>query len=226
MSELRPPFGASPDLSEMRDRLAGVNAIWERDLESETVHWDGNLESHLGYCRDEVRTTSAGGAGACIRMISRAWSRLRRKRLAATPPGGRASRFRRKDGSSAWVASRCAIERDAKGRARRAVGAMIDISKLKETESRLLLFTEQIPARACATDHELRVVWDAGAASAANASVVGKTVPELFAQSQTASACWRGAPGRSQASRTDSISTAGPRPRTCTSRRSAIRPGT
>ena len=36
---------------------------------------------------------------------------------------------------------------------------------------------------AWATDRELRVVWHAGAAFSSNPSVVGKTVPELFAQS-------------------------------------------
>jgi len=92
-------------------------------------------------------------------------------------------RFRRKDGSWAWVASRGAIERDDDGRALRAIGAMIDISRLKDTESRLRLFTEQIPARACATDRDFRVVWDTGAAFPDNPSVVGKTVPELFVQS-------------------------------------------
>jgi two-component system sensor histidine kinase UhpB len=60
---------------------------------------------------------------------------------------------------------------------------MIDISRLKDAESRLRIFTDQIPGRACATDRDLRVVWDAGAAFAGAASVVGKTVPELLADS-------------------------------------------
>ncbi len=60
---------------------------------------------------------------------------------------------------------------------------MIDISQLKDAETRLRFFTEQIPGRACVTDRELRVVWDAGAAFPDNPSVVGKTVPELFGQS-------------------------------------------
>src|SRR3954469_6382609 len=186
MSELRPPFGASPRLSEMRDRLAGVafDAIWERDFENDTVHWDESLESIFGYRRDEV-ANHLGWWRECVHPDDLARvEQTAAQALRGDAPGWASEyRFRRKDGSWASVASRCAIERDAEGRARRAVGAMIDISKLKDIESRLRLFTEQIPARACATDRELRVVWDAGAAFAANASVVGKTVPDLFAQS-------------------------------------------
>src|SRR5437763_1333091 len=114
MSELRPPFGASPDLSEMRDRLAGVafDAIWERDLENDTVHWDENLESIFGYRRDEV-ANHLGWWRECVhpddlaRVEQTAAQALRRD-----APGWRSEyRFRRKDGSWAWVASRCAIER-------------------------------------------------------------------------------------------------------------------
>jgi len=56
MSVTKPPFGSSTDLSEARDRLAGVafEAIWERDLENDALRWDENLESIFGYRRDEV----------------------------------------------------------------------------------------------------------------------------------------------------------------------------
>jgi two-component system sensor histidine kinase UhpB len=172
---------------EARDRLlahVAFEAVWERDLQSDVVKWDRNLESIFGYHRDEV-----------VNHIS--WWRERLhpddlehvEQIASQAIQSGAScwsseyRFRRKDGSWAWVASRCAIERDADGRARYAVGAMIDISQLKDAETRLRFFTEQIPGRACVTDRELRVVWDAGAAFPGNPSAVGKTVPELFAQS-------------------------------------------
>ncbi len=173
--------------SEARDRLlaqVAFEAVWERDLQSDAVSWGRNLESIFGYHRDEV-----------VNHIS--WWRERVhpddlepvEQIASQAIESGASswsseyRFRRKDGSWAWVASRCAIERDADGRARYAVGAMIDISQLKDAETRLRFFTEQIPGRACVTDGELRVVWDAGAAFPGNPSVVGKTVQELFAQS-------------------------------------------
>src|SRR5205807_1574766 len=173
--------------SEERDQLlahVAFEAVWERDIQSDAVTWDRSLESIFGYPRDEV-----------VNHIS--WWRERVhpddlghvEQIASQAIRSGASgwsseyRFRRKDDSWAWVASRCAIERDAEGRAHNAVGAMIDISQLKEAETRLRLFTEQIPGRACVTDRELRVVWDGGAGFPDNPSAVGKTVPELFAQS-------------------------------------------
>ncbi len=170
-----------------RDRLlanVAFEAVWEWDVDSEAVRWGGNLESTFGYPRDEVvgqlrwwrervhpddLAQVEQVANEAIRGNATGWSNE--------------YRFRHKDGSWAWVASRCVIERDDRGQARRAVGAMIDISPLKETESRFRLFTEQIPARATVTDRELRVVWDAGAAFLSRPSTVGKTVPELFAES-------------------------------------------
>lgn len=183
----KPPIADSAWSDETRDRLlarVAFEAVWDRDIESDALHWDDHLESIFGYRRDEV-----------VNHIS--WWRERVhpddvervEQVASRAIEGDASswsneyRFRRKDGSWAWVTSRGAIERDAGGRARRVVGAMIDITQLKESESRLRLFAEQIPARACVTDRDLRVVWDAGAAFPDRASAVGKTMAELFAQS-------------------------------------------
>jgi two-component system sensor histidine kinase UhpB len=183
MSDTKTP----PRRSEARDRLfasVAFEAVWERDLQSDALSWDRNPESIFGYHRDEV-----------VNHVS--WWRERVhpddlehvEQIASQAIQSGASnwsseyRFRRRDGSWSWVASRCAIERDADGRARYAVGAMIDISQLKDAETRLRLFTEQIPGRACVTDRHLRIVWDAGAAFPDSPSAVGKTVPELFEQS-------------------------------------------
>src|SRR5438552_1985323 len=186
MSVMKPPFGSSTDLSQARDRLAGVafEAIWERDLENDALSWDENLESIFGYRRDEVAShlgwwRERVHPDDLARVEQTAADAIR----GDAPGWSNEYRFRRKDGSWAWVASRCVIERDDRGRPRRAVGAMIDISTLKETESRMRFFTEQIPARATVTDRDLRVVWDAGAAFSSSPSAVGKTVPELFAES-------------------------------------------
>ena len=163
---------------------AAFEAVWERELPSDTVHWDGNLESIFGYCREEM-----GDHISWWRERVHPDDLAHVDDVAAQAITSDASewlteyRFRRKDGSWAWVASRGAIERDAGGRACHVVGAMIDITRLKDAEMRLRFFTEQIPARACVTDRELRVVWDAGAAFPGSPTVVGKTVAELFEQS-------------------------------------------
>ncbi len=179
---------SSPPLAaEARDRLlarVAFEAVWERDLESDSVSWDGNVESIFGYRRDQMGRHVDWWRERVHPDDHERVEQAAKQAIRDGSPGWSAEyRFRRKDGSWAWVASRCAIEREASGRAVRAVGAMIDISRLKDTESRLRLFTEQLPARACATDRELRVVWDAGAGFSDNPTVVGKTVHELFEQS-------------------------------------------
>jgi two-component system sensor histidine kinase UhpB len=178
-----PPSPAGETRDHLLARVA-FEAIWERDLDTGVKRWDESLEVIFGYPRDEVAATVSwwrervhpddlgGVEEAAARAID-----------GGAPGWASEYRFQKKDGSWAWVESRCAIERDAAGRARRVVGAMMDITRLKDTEARLRLFTEQIPARATVTDRDLRVVWDAGAAFAGNPSVVGKTVPELFATS-------------------------------------------
>ena len=155
MSVMKPPIGSSPDLSQARDRLAGVafEAIWERDLETDALSWDENLESIFGYRRDEVashlewwrervhpddRARVEQTAAEAIRGDAPGWSNE--------------YRFRRKDGSWAWVASRCVIERDAEGRARHAVGAMIDISRLKAAESQLRQVLDTLPVGVAVMD--------------------------------------------------------------------------
>jgi two-component system sensor histidine kinase UhpB len=183
----KPSFAPPPLAGEARERLlarVAFEATWERDLHSDALCWDRNLESIFGYPHDEAaRHLSWWRERVHPDDVERV-ERVATQAIRGDAPGWSSEyRFRRKDGSWAWVASRCAIERDAGGRARRAVGAMIDISQLKDAEARLRFFTEQIPARACVTDRELRVVWDAGAAFPSSPSVVGKTVAELFAQS-------------------------------------------
>jgi two-component system sensor histidine kinase UhpB len=108
-------------------------AVWERDLRNEAVQWDASFESIFGYPRGEV--------GNCV-----SWWRERvhpddienvEEVVARAIRDGAAGwsneyRFRRRDGSWAWVRSRCVIERDASGDARRAAGAMMDISSLND----------------------------------------------------------------------------------------------
>src|SRR6266699_972904 len=158
---MKRPFGSSPVLSEARDRLAGVafEAIWERDLENDAVSWDENLELIFGYRRDEVPGDLAWWRERVhpddIERVEQAAADAIR---GDAPGWSNEYRFRRKDGSWAWVASRCAIERDANGRARRALGAMIDISKLKDAESRLRQVLDSLPVGVALVDRAGNIV--------------------------------------------------------------------
>lgn len=159
-------------------------AVWERDMDRNTLLWDGNLESMFGYRRDEVGRDVEWWSERVHRAdVERVLKVVDDALRGAAAGWSNEYRFLRRDGSWAWVSSRCAIERDDLGQARHVIGAMIDVSNLKDAESRLRLFTEQIPARATVTDRDLRVLWDTGVAFSSTASAVGKTVPDLFAQS-------------------------------------------
>jgi two-component system, NarL family, sensor histidine kinase UhpB len=149
MPAAKPPFATSTLLSEARERLlAGVafEALWERDLDSDALHWDANLESIFGYDRTEVVNHVGWWRERVHPDDLKQVEQIASAAIRGDAPGWSAEyRFRRKDGTWAWVASRSAIERDAAGRALRAVGAMIDISKLKDTESQLRQVVDTLP---------------------------------------------------------------------------------
>jgi two-component system, NarL family, sensor histidine kinase UhpB len=149
MSSIKPSTANAPLTDEARDRLlarAAFEAIWVWEFATERISWQGNVESIFGYSRDEM-----------VDLIS--WWRehvhpedraeVEEVAINATrgdSPGYSVEyRFRRRDGSWAWVASRCAIERDAGGNAVRAVGALIDISKLKEAEALVRQVLDSLP---------------------------------------------------------------------------------
>src|SRR5258708_6177452 len=181
------PSTRPPLTDEALERLLaeGVfEAVWQREVDSEVIHWGGNFESIFGYSRGEVV-----GHLDWWRERVHPDDLQRAERASSQAIRGKANvfsteyRFRRKDGSWAWVAARSVIVRDAEPQARRVVGALIDVSALKETESRLRLFAEQIPTRATGTDRDLRVLWDIAPAFPSNPSALANTVRELFAQS-------------------------------------------
>ena len=156
MTAAKPPGLPAPLASEARDRLlarVAFEAIWERDLGSDALSWVGNLESIFGYPRDEVVDHLSWWRD---RVHPDDLQRVEETALQAihgdAPGWSSEYRFRRRDGSWAWVASRCAIERDDRGEARRAVGAMIDVSRLKETESLLRQVLDTLPVGVAVMD--------------------------------------------------------------------------
>jgi len=158
--------------------------FWEREIGQDSIRWGGNVLRVFGYPRAEMGETRSWLLEHIHPDDRAAVDRISNEAIDGCADGFRCEfRFRRKNDSWAWVSARSVILRDAGGNATRIFGAMIDVSEAKDTESRLRLFTEQLPARATVTDRELRVVWDAGAAYPGNPSAVGRTVAELFADS-------------------------------------------
>src|SRR5258706_2534121 len=161
MSVMKPSFGPSTGRSQAGARLAGAafEAIWERDLDNDALSWDENLESIFGYARDEVASHLGWWRERVHPDDLAGVEQTAADATRGDAPGwSNEYRFRRKDDSWAWVASRCVIERDAQGRARRAVGAMIDISKLKEAESQLRQVLDTLPVGVAVVDRAGDVV--------------------------------------------------------------------
>src|ERR1051326_1035373 len=134
---------------ETRDQLlarVAFEAVWERDLQSDAVTWQGNMESFFGYRLDEVGNRVSWWRERVHPDDVERVEQVVREAIASDASGwSNEYRSRRRDGWWAWVTSRCAIERDAEGRARRAIGAMIDISRLKDTGRLLQRVLDTLP---------------------------------------------------------------------------------
>jgi PAS domain S-box-containing protein len=166
--------------------LAGVafeEAAWDWSFATGEVKWGRGSAETFGYLPDDLGDVAwwkdhvhPDDLARVLRTVDEA--------LATSASGWSSEyRFRRKDGLWAWVAGCAVIQRDVDGRPVRSVGTMTDVSHLKHVQGWLRLFTEQLPARACAIDRDLRVVLDVGGGFSEHLSAVGKTVPELFATS-------------------------------------------
>ena len=130
--------------AEERLRLASqatTDAIWDWDIEADTVWWNEGLQTLFGYSPDDA---SARASWWLDRL--RADDREAVRDSMASAVQGRATdwsmkyRFRKADVSHAFVLDRGFVIRDGAGTARRMIGAMTDVTRrrLAEQESRLL----------------------------------------------------------------------------------------
>jgi PAS domain S-box-containing protein len=144
--------------SEERFRLvarATGEAIWDNDLLADAQEWDGAVEEAFGYPKERIE-------GAKVWWEERVHPEDRGRVLAgleaALRPGGGEAwsdeyRFRRADGSYAYVADHGFVVRDeATGRAVRMVGSMRDetaslrqAEELREAEERYRTTFERAP---------------------------------------------------------------------------------
>jgi PAS domain S-box-containing protein len=97
-------------------------ATWEREFATDRVSWSGSFASMFGYAPDDMVGSVAWWKE---RVHPDDLDRVERTFEQALSSGAFACsneyRFRRKDGSWAWVAGRVAIERDPLGRPVRAI---------------------------------------------------------------------------------------------------------
>ena len=117
---------------------ATEDVVWDRNIRENTIWWNGNLQLLFGippervgntleWARERIhpddREQVAAGVAQAIKSGAEQWSGE--------------YRFRREDGSYAFVYDRSFVIRDASGRAVRVVGAMTDLSDRKLREDRL-----------------------------------------------------------------------------------------
>jgi PAS domain S-box-containing protein len=127
--------------SEERFRLlskATNDAIWDWDLATNTLWWNEGFETLFGFRRDEVEPTIDS-------WYNRVHPDEREPVIADVHraiDGGAASwsgeyRFRRKDGTFAYVLDRGHVIRDAQGKPVRIIGGMTDLTTRKQAEEKL-----------------------------------------------------------------------------------------
>jgi len=178
--------------SEERFRLlarATNDAIWDWDFGTDALWWNEGSETLFGYSRDEVEPTIdswyrrihpddhdevVGGVHRAVAAGEESWAME--------------YRFRRKDGTWAYVLDRGHVIRDASGKAIRMIGGMTDLTEHKQAEQRLAEQAALLDAAHEAIvvkDLEDRVIyWNHGAESTFGwraAEALGQPAAELLA---------------------------------------------
>jgi PAS domain S-box-containing protein len=127
-----------PDNSNDR-RLAGVlfEGVFELDLANDSVQWHDDKPTIFGFDRSRAIDRTWWRALVHPDDLPHAWVAIRQAVDRGDNGWQVEYRFRRADESWAWVLSRGYIVRDARGRAVRAIGALIDVTHSKETEALL-----------------------------------------------------------------------------------------
>jgi len=124
--------------SEERYRLvlrATSDAVWDWDLETDSVHWSDAIEQVLG-CGQAALGNDAEGWLQRIHPEERdqVWEKLQRVLSSREDRWQDEYRLRRGDGTYAFVADRGYIVRDASGRPLRMAGSLQDITEHRRSE--------------------------------------------------------------------------------------------
>jgi two-component system, NarL family, sensor histidine kinase UhpB len=136
--------------SEERFQLAGraaTDAIWDWTIETNAVWWSASFYRLFDWTPDEVVPTTEAWHTRIhpedkTRTVAAIEGVLRSDQQMWTGE----YRFRRKNGSYAFVEDRAYVIRDAEGKAVRVVGGMTDITARKEAEEKLQRSRRQLRA--------------------------------------------------------------------------------
>jgi diguanylate cyclase (GGDEF)-like protein/PAS domain S-box-containing protein len=120
--------------------------IWDWDLTTNSLIWNNAIRTQLGYSREEVgRSIEWWEAQIHPDDAERVNKHLRRVMESGEEKFEEEYRFRRSDGTYAYMFDRGYIIRDATGAAVRMVGAMQDLTERKIAEEKLLLAATRDP---------------------------------------------------------------------------------
>jgi PAS domain S-box-containing protein len=116
--------------------LATYNAIWDWNLQTDTLWWNENFQTLFGYGAEEIEP---GIESWTNRIHPKDRNRIKTSIRAAIDSGQEnwfdQYRFRRKDGMYAEVEDRGYIARDASGQPARMISAMQDVTERKQAEA-------------------------------------------------------------------------------------------
>ncbi|MCU1279826.1 MAG: Sensory box histidine kinase, partial [bacterium] len=110
------------------------DVIWEVDLKTHVIEWNGAIERQLGHRPDEIDAYPGGGLAWWIDHIHPDdRERATQSYYAARDDGDEiwtsAYRLRRADGTYVATIDRCVFERDGAGNLVRAIGSITDVSE-------------------------------------------------------------------------------------------------
>lgn len=147
--------------SEERLRLASLatnEAIWDWNVASDQVVWNRNVATLFGW--SEAAERPHPSAWWVERVHPEDRTRVVDHFFASVGDPLAVSwtdeyRFRKSDGSHAYVLDRAFAIRDASGKAVRMLGTMLDITELKEAQFRLQHFAEELERKVTSRTVEL-----------------------------------------------------------------------
>jgi PAS domain S-box-containing protein len=192
------PLGRDPSADERLAFLTSLlntveQAVIATDNQGRILHWNRFAEKLYGWPADE--TSGRDISDLLLPDNLRDHGRAVITALARGERGPRAWVLQRRDGSAVHVHATSSPILDGAGKIVGVVGVSWDVSEkerletvLHQTEIRLRLIAEQLPATVWATDADLRIVWNAGAAfrtlGTDPSSLIGKTVAEAVRESE------------------------------------------
>jgi two-component system CheB/CheR fusion protein len=144
------------------------DGMFDWNLESNEIYLSARLKAILGYEADEIPNRFDAWQALIIPEDLPEHEDALRKHLEQDEPFAPVLRYRHKNGSQVWMLCRGHAIKDGEGPRTRMVGAMTDITSLKESEAELRRYQERLSAaldivKAGAWSYEIvtsKMSWD------------------------------------------------------------------